>query len=209
MVAAANDTQAATPPIGDNPAQGGVNGGGYGGTRGGHKNINNMAAKGDARSKFTGNMTEMKGYVFQPCHVSKNANQYHETMEVLYQYVAKEYETGRELMALFLPTPTQAAVLKLPFSYTYQITPCYALLNTQMDYTYWSLVLTQLLSFKFTVTHVCPPSQTTVQSSPAENWRELTVQDNSIVPSTARHSENLRPSWTKDPSSTVLLPKQT
>ena len=33
-------------------------------------------------------------------------------------------------------------------------------------------------------------------------------EDNSIVPSDARHSENLRPSWTTDPSSTVLLPKQ-
>ena len=37
MVAAANDTPAATPPVGDNPAQGGVNGGGYSGTRGGQK----------------------------------------------------------------------------------------------------------------------------------------------------------------------------
>ena len=94
MVAAANDTPVAPPPVGDNPAQGGVNGGGYGITGRGHKNNNNMAAKGDARSKFTGNRTEMKGHVFQPCHVSKNANQYHNTVEVLRQYVAKEYETG-------------------------------------------------------------------------------------------------------------------
>ena len=114
MVAAANDTPAAPPPVGDNPAQGGVNGGGYSGTGGGPKNNNNMAAKGDARSKFTGNMMEMKGHVFQPRHVSKNANQYHDTMEVLRQYVAKEYEMGRELMALFLPTPTQLAVAEPP-----------------------------------------------------------------------------------------------
>ena len=114
MVVAAKDTPAAPPPVGDNTAQGGVNGGGYGGTRGGHKNNNNMAAKGDAGLKFTGNMTEMKGYVFQPCHVSKNANQYHNTVEVLRQYVAKEYKMGRELMALFLPTPTQPAVAEPP-----------------------------------------------------------------------------------------------
>ena len=114
MVAAANDTPAAPPPVGDNPAQGGVNGGGYGGTGGGHKNNNNMAEKGDARSKFTGNTMEMKGHVFQPRHVSKNANQYYDTMEVLRQYVAKEYEMGRELMALFLPTPTQPAVAEPP-----------------------------------------------------------------------------------------------
>ena len=56
----------------------------------------------------------MKGHVFQPRHVSKNANQYHDTVEVLRQYVAKEYETGRELMALFLPTPTQPAVAEPP-----------------------------------------------------------------------------------------------
>ena len=114
MVAAANDTPAAPPPVGDNPAQGGVNGGGYGGTGGGHKNNNNMVAKGDARSKFTGNTMEMKGHVFQPCHVSKNTNQYHDTLEVLRQYVTKEYETGRELMALFLPTPTQPAIAEPP-----------------------------------------------------------------------------------------------
>ena len=114
MVAAANSTPVAPPPVGDNPAQGGVNGGGYGGTGGGHKNNNNMAAKGDAWSKFTGNMTEIKGHVFQPHHVSKNANQYHDTMEVLRQYVAKEYKMGRELMALFLPTPTQLAIAEPP-----------------------------------------------------------------------------------------------
>ena len=56
----------------------------------------------------------MKGHVFQPRHVSKNANQYHDTMEVLRQYVAKEYKTGRELMTLFLPTPTQPAVAEPP-----------------------------------------------------------------------------------------------
>ena len=111
---AANDTPQAQPPVGDNLAQGGVNGGGHGGTGGGHKNTTNMAAKGDAWSKFTGNTTEMKGHVFQPRHVSKNANQYHNTVEVLRQYVAKEYEMGRELMALFLPTPTQPAVAEPP-----------------------------------------------------------------------------------------------
>ena len=73
MVAAANDTPAAPPPVGNNPAQGGVNGAGHGSTGGGHKNNNNMAAKGDAQSKFTGNMMEMKGHVFQPRHVTKNA----------------------------------------------------------------------------------------------------------------------------------------
>ena len=35
-------------------------------------------------------------------------------MEVLRQYVAKEYETGRELMALFLPTPAQPSVAEPP-----------------------------------------------------------------------------------------------
>ena len=111
---AANDSPLAQSPGGDNPAQGGAQGGGHGGTRGGHKNATNLAAKGDARSKFTVNTTEMKGHVFQPRHVSKNANQYHDTVEVLRQYVAKEYETGRELMALFLPTPVQPAVAEPP-----------------------------------------------------------------------------------------------
>ena len=92
---AANDTPLVQPPVDDNPAQGGVNGGGHGGAGGGHKNTTNMAAKGDAQSKFTGNTTEMKGHIFQPRHVSKNANQYHDTVEVLRQYVAKEYEMGR------------------------------------------------------------------------------------------------------------------
>ena len=59
---------------------------------------------------------EMKGHVFQPRHVSKNANQYHDTVEVLRQYVAKEYETGRELMTLFLPTPIQPAVAEKPYT---------------------------------------------------------------------------------------------
>ena len=105
----ANDVPLAPLPIGDNPAQGGGAGGGHAG-----KNANNLAAKGDGRSKFTGNTTEMKGHVFQPRHVSKNTNQYHDTVEVLRQYVAKEYETGRELMTLFLPTPTQPAVAEPP-----------------------------------------------------------------------------------------------
>ena len=111
---AANDIPPAPPPVSDTPAQGGGNGVGHGGTGGGHRNTNNMAAKGDARLRFTGNTTEMKGHVFQPRHVSKNAIQYHDTVEVLCQYVAKEYETGRELKALFLPTPTQLAVTEPP-----------------------------------------------------------------------------------------------
>ena len=95
---AANNPPLAQPPGGDNPAQGGAQGGGHGRTGGGHKNANNLATKGSAWSKFTGNTTKMKGHVFQPLHVSKNANQYHDTVEVLRQYVAKEYETGRELI---------------------------------------------------------------------------------------------------------------
>ena len=74
MVATANNTPAALPPVGDNPVQGGVNGGGHGSTGVGHKNNNNMTAKGDALSKFTSNTTEMKGHVFQLRNVSKNAN---------------------------------------------------------------------------------------------------------------------------------------
>ena len=61
-----------------------------------------------------GNTTEMKGHVFQPRNVSKNANQYHDTVEVLCQYVAKEYETGRELMVLFLNTPLAPTVTEPP-----------------------------------------------------------------------------------------------
>ena len=110
----ANEPPLVQTPGDNNPVQGGAQGGGHGGTGGGHKNTANLAGKGDARSKFTGNTTEMKGHVFQPRHVSKNANQYHDTVEVLRQYVAKEYKTGRELMALFLPTPVQPAVAELP-----------------------------------------------------------------------------------------------
>ena len=35
-------------------------------------------------------------------------------MEVLRQYVVKEYETGRELMALFLATPMRPTVTEPP-----------------------------------------------------------------------------------------------
>ena len=110
----ANEPPLVQPPGDMNPVQGGGQLGGHGGTGGGNKNTTSLAAKGDVRSKFTGNTTEMKGHVFQPRHVSKNANQYHDTVEVLRQYVAKEYETGRELMALFLPTPVQPAVAEPP-----------------------------------------------------------------------------------------------
>ena len=111
---AANDGPPGPPPAGDIPAQGAAAGGIPAAAGGGHKNANNLTTKGDGRSKFTGNTTEMKGHVFQLRHVSKNANQYHDTVEVLRQYVAKEYETGRELMALFLPTPIQPAVAEPP-----------------------------------------------------------------------------------------------
>ena len=109
-----NDAPPTPPPLGDNPAQGGGAGAGHGGPAGGHKATNNMVVRGDGQSKFTGNTTDMKGHVFQPRHVSKNANQYHDTMEVLRQYVAKEYRMGRELMTLFLPTPTQPVVDEPP-----------------------------------------------------------------------------------------------
>ena len=111
---AANDVPLGPPPAGDHPAQGVGAGGGHAAAGGGQKHTNNLATKGDGRSKFTGNTTEMKGHVFQPRHVSKNANQYHDTVKVLRQYVAKEYETGRELMTLFLPTPIQPAVAEPP-----------------------------------------------------------------------------------------------
>ena len=96
--------------LGANQNPGTVPGGGAGGRHGGvglgDKNTTSATTKGEMRSKFIGNTTEMKGHVFQPCNVSKNANQYHDTVEVLHQYVEKEYETGRELMALFLTAPT-------------------------------------------------------------------------------------------------------
>ena len=112
---AVNDGPPGPPPAGDNPGQGAGAGGIHvAAAGGGPKNNNNSVAKGDGRSKFNGNTTEMKGHVFQPRHVSKNTNQYHDTVEVLRQYVAKEYETGRELMALFLPTPIQPTVAELP-----------------------------------------------------------------------------------------------
>ena len=74
--------------------------------------------KGETRTKFMGNTMEMKGHVFQPRNMSKNANQYHNSMEVLQQYVAKEYETGRELMALFLNTPMTPTITKPPYDPT-------------------------------------------------------------------------------------------
>ena len=79
----ANEPPLVQPPGDMNPVQGGGQLGGHGGTGGGNKNTTNLAAKGDVRSKFTGNTTEMKGHVFQPRHVSKNANQYHDTVEIL------------------------------------------------------------------------------------------------------------------------------
>ena len=82
----------------------------------GHKNNNNMMAKGDAWSKFTSNTMEMKGHVFQLRNVIKNANQYHNTMEVLRQYVAKEYKTGRELMALSYQHPHSRPSLSHPMT---------------------------------------------------------------------------------------------
>ena len=77
-------------------------------------NNTNAVGNGEPRAKFTGNTTVMKGHVFQPRNVSKNANQYHDTVEVLRQYVVKEYETGRELMAVFLVTPMRPTVTKPP-----------------------------------------------------------------------------------------------
>ena len=104
--------------LGANQNPGAVPGGGAGGRHGGvglgNKNTTNVTTKGEARSKFVGNTTEMKGHVFHPRNVSKNANQYHDTVEVLRQYVAKEYETGRELMTLFLTAPTQPVITELP-----------------------------------------------------------------------------------------------
>ena len=118
MVAGANNTPVAPPPAGANPVPdavpGGRNGAKHGGTGIGNRNNTNAVGKGETRAKFTSNTTEMKGHVFQPHNVSKNANQYHDTMEVLRQYVAKEYETGRELMALFLVTPTRLTVTEPP-----------------------------------------------------------------------------------------------
>ena len=110
MVAGANNTPAAPPPVGANP----VPDAGQGGGNGGKGTTLMQWEKGEPRAKFTGNTTEMKGHVFQPRNVSKNANQYHDTVEVLRQYVVKEYETGRELMALFLVTPMQPTVTKPP-----------------------------------------------------------------------------------------------
>ena len=118
MVTGANNIPVAPPPIGANPvpdaALGGGHGRRHGGTGIGNKNNTNAVLKGETRAKFTGNTMEMKGRIFQPCNVSKNANQYHDTVEILRQFVAKEYETGRELMALFLATPMQPTVTEPP-----------------------------------------------------------------------------------------------
>ena len=104
--------------LGANQSLGAVPGGGAGGRHRGvglsNKNTTNATTKGEMWSKFVGNTTEMKGHVFQPRNVSKNANQYHDTVEVLRQYVAKEYKMGRELMAVFLTTPTQPVITEPP-----------------------------------------------------------------------------------------------
>ena len=94
----ANGTPPAPPPLGPSPAPDAVPGGGpkHGGPSTGHRKNPSTAGKGETRTKFVGNTTEMKGHVFQPRNVSKNANQYHDTVEVLRQYVAKEYETGSD-----------------------------------------------------------------------------------------------------------------
>ena len=118
MVGGVNNTPVAPPPIGPSPAPDAVPGVGPGGKHGGPGSINRNNAstvgKGETRTKFTGNTTEMKGHVFQPRNVSKNPNQYHGTVEVLRQYIAKEYETGRELMALFLNTPMTPTITEPP-----------------------------------------------------------------------------------------------
>ena len=118
MVVGADHVPGVVPPTGANQAPGAAPGGGAGGRHGGtgpgNRNTANAVSKGEARTKFVGNTTGMKGHVFQPRNVSKNANQYHDTVEVLQQYVAKEYETGRELMALFLATPTQPTIAVPP-----------------------------------------------------------------------------------------------
>ena len=118
MVVGVDHVPGAVPPARANhapgAAPGGDAGGRHGGTGPGNRNTANAVSKGEARAKFVGNTTDMKGHVFQPRNVSKNANQYHDTVEVLQQYVAKEYETGRELMALFLATPIQPAVTVPP-----------------------------------------------------------------------------------------------
>ena len=118
MVVGADHAPAAAPPAGANQAPGAAPGVGAGGRHGGAglltRNAANAVVKGEMRAKFVGNTTGMKRHVFQPCNVSKNANQYHDTVEVLRQYVAKEYEMGRELMALFLATPRQPSVTVPP-----------------------------------------------------------------------------------------------
>ena len=118
MVIGTDHVPGAVPLAGANQAPGAAPGGGVGGRHGGtgpgNRNTANAVPKGKARTNFLGNTTGMKGHVFQPRNVSKNANQYHDTVEVLQQYVAKEYETGRELMALFLATPTQPTVTVPP-----------------------------------------------------------------------------------------------
>ena len=64
---AVNDGPPGPPPAGDNPGQGaGASGVHAAAAGGGPKNNNNSVTKGDGRSKFTGNTTEMKGHVFQP-----------------------------------------------------------------------------------------------------------------------------------------------
>ena len=98
--------------------------------------------------------------------------------------------------------------LKLSSWYTYRIPPCCTLLNTQMGSTYCYLAITALLSFLLTATHVCPLSQTTMQFPLVKSSRELTMQDNCIIPSDIRHNESSRPSWIMDPSLTVLSPKR-
>ena len=114
LVGGANNTPAAPLPIGASPAPDAAPGVGpgmkHGGPGIGNRKNASTAGKGETRAKFTGNTTEMKGHVFQPRNVSKNANQYHDTVEVLRQYVAKEYESGSELMALFLNTPLTPTV---------------------------------------------------------------------------------------------------
>ena len=118
MVGGTNNTPVAPPPIRPSPAPDAAPGGGTGGKHGGpglaNRNNTSTVGKGETRTKFTGNTTEMKGHVFQPRNISKNANQYHNTVEVLREYVAKEYETGRELMALFLNTPMTLTITEPP-----------------------------------------------------------------------------------------------
>ena len=85
--------------------------------RNNRRGINNKQGNGGGRSQssttgngtggFRGDMTDMKGYVFEQL---AKGNQYLETLAVLKRYTSVTYESGPAMMSLFSAKPTKPRI---------------------------------------------------------------------------------------------------